>query len=76
MTNNFDYMNDCTHNCHTCGANCGTEKKKDSFFDTLDKIADAYGEIGEDEMLRILNETVEQWEKEMAEDEAKEAIAD
>ncbi len=70
MEKNFDFMTDCTHNCHTCGSNCNTEKTKDSFFDTLDKIADAYGDIGEDEMLRLLNETVAEWEKEMAEEEA------
>lgn len=72
MEKEFDIMNDCTHNCSTCGGSCGTEKTKDSFFDKLDKIADVYEEVGEDEMMRILTETVAAWEAEIAADEAAE----
>ena len=76
MDKDFDYMNDCTHNCHTCGGSCSTEKTKDSFFDKLDKIADVYEEVGEDEMMRILTETVAAWEEEIAADEAAEKAAE
>lgn len=77
MEKEFDIMTDCTHNCHTCGGSCSTEKTKDSFFDKLDKIADVYDEVGEEEMMRILTETVAAWEAEIAADEAaeKESVA-
>ncbi len=55
---------ECTHNCHTCGSACNTEKKGDSFFDKLEMVSDAYSQLDEDEVLKILNEAVAEWEKE------------
>lgn len=62
-------MNQCTHNCHTCGSACGsTDKKQESFFDKLENISEAYNQLDEEEVLKILGDTVSQWEKELDED--------
>lgn len=57
----------CTHDCGTCAASCNVEKKGPSFFDRLEMISDAYNSLDEDEVLRILNETIAEWEREDAE---------
>ncbi len=62
------FTQECTHNCHTCGSACGNgEKTEPSFFDKLEAVSEAYDQLDEEEVLRILNETVAQWEKELDE---------
>lgn len=54
----------CTGNCHTCGSSCEDEKRGPSFFDRLENISECFSEIGEDNIIQMLNEAVESWEKE------------
>lgn len=63
MSDNLTNM-ECTHNCSTCGSACGTEKKGKSFFDKLEMVSDAYSQLDEEEVLKILNDTIAEWEKE------------
>ena len=58
--------NECTHNCHTCGSSCSTDANQESFFDKIESISN---QLDEDEVLRILGDTVSQWEKELKDDE-------
>ena len=58
--------NECTHNCHICGSACSTDAKQEGFFDKIESISN---QLDEDEVLKILGDTVSQWEKEMQEDE-------
>ena len=60
----------CTHDCASCAAACDVEKRGPSFFDRLEMISDAYNSLDEEEVLRILNETIAQWEKEEEEEAA------
>ena len=60
-------MSGCTGNCHTCGSSCDTEKKGPSFFDKLETISEHFSEVGEDNIINMLNEAVAEWEKEDAE---------
>ena len=64
---NENFMNpeeQCTHDCSTCGSACATEKRGPSFFDRMDMISSALEEVGEDNIIAILNETLEEWEAE------------
>ena len=64
---NENYMNpeeQCTHDCSTCGSACTTEKRGPSFFDRMDTISSALEEVGEENIIAILNETLEEWESE------------
>ncbi len=63
MSDNLTNM-ECTHNCSTCGSACSTEKKGKSFFDKLEMVSDAYNQLDEEEVLKILNDTIAEWEKE------------
>lgn len=56
----------CTGNCHTCGSgsSCDTGERKPSFFDTLENLSEHFSNIGEDNLIQILNDTVAEWEKE------------
>ena len=56
----------CTHDCGTCAAACGTEngeKKGKSFFDTLESISESFDDVGEDELINMLNNIVSELEK-------------
>ena len=66
-------MNGCTGNCHTCASACDTEKKGPSFFDKLETFSEYFSEVGEENLIKILNDTVAEWEKE--ENEENEAKA-
>ncbi len=61
-------LENCTHDCRTCGSSCATSEgpRKPSFFDQMEKISEAMDEVGEDEILKILNEAVSEWEAEDA----------
>ena len=50
--------NECTHNCHTCGSACSTDAKQEGFFDKIESISN---QLDEDEVLKILGDTVSQW---------------
>ena len=69
--NGMTFEEYCTHNCNTCSAACDTRKHGPSFFDRLEMVSDAYSQLDEDEVIRILNETVAEWEKEMDESDRK-----
>ncbi|BAK47500.1 MAG: hypothetical protein ACOX8G_03505 [Eubacterium sp.] len=65
---NPDYApENCTHNCGTCGSGCGSEQNGPSFFDKMESISETLDEVGEENILRILNETIEEWQAEDAE---------
>jgi hypothetical protein len=67
-------MDGCTHNCHTCSAGCDTDgEKKVNFFEKMEEISTKLNDIGEENILNILNEAIEQWEAEDAEEEAAKA---
>ena len=55
---------DCTGNCHTCHSSCAPDDKprKPSFFDRMEHISGVLDDVGDDEILRILHETVDEWE--------------
>ena len=55
---------DCTHDCNTCGSACSTEKRGPSFFDRMESISSTLDAVGEDEIIRMLNEAVDEWEAE------------
>lgn len=58
-------MGGCTGNCHTCGGSaCDDAERKPSFFDTLENLSEHFSNIGEDNLIQILNDTVAEWEKE------------
>ena len=54
----------CTGNCHSCSTSCEGEEKKPSFFDKLETLSEHFSEVGEDQLIQILNDTVAEWEKE------------
>lgn len=57
-------MGGCTGSCHTCGSTCESGERKPSFFDTLENISEHFSEIGEDNIIQMLNDAVAEWEKE------------
>ena len=64
MTNPMD---ECTHNCHTCSAGCGdadTVERKPSFFDRLEAASEHFEKMGDENVIRMLNEAVAALEKE------------
>lgn len=62
-------LSGCTGNCHTCGSSCGEDgERKPSFFDKLEGISEHFEEIGEDNLIQMLNDLVSELE---AEDEAE-----
>lgn len=61
-------MGGCTGSCHTCGSNAGCDgEKKESFFDKMERVSEAFDDVGEDEVIRMLDEITEALEKENAE---------
>lgn len=65
---NEKFTNECTHNCHTCGSACNSETGKEGFFDKIEKISN---QLDEDEVLKVLNDTVSEWSKELDEDDSE-----
>ncbi len=56
----------CTGNCHSCGSSCDTQagERKPSFFDKLESISEHFENVGEDNVLQMLNDIVAELEKE------------
>ncbi len=60
----------CTHNCSTCAAACAVDENgepRKSIFQRMEQVADAMSEIGEENILKILNEQIAEWEAEEGE---------
>ena len=52
----------CTHNCSSCApGSCDTDKKGINFFGTLGSISDKTTELGDDEVMKLLQEAVSEW---------------
>ncbi len=52
-------INECTHNCHTCGSACEPDgQRKPSFFDRMEAASDAVSAMGEDNFIKMLEEAV------------------
>lgn len=62
-------MSGCTGNCQTCGSACDSGERGPSFFDKLETFSEYFSEVGEENLIKILNDTVAEWEKEDAENE-------
>lgn len=77
MSDQFNSVpEDCTHDCNSCSAACGSaEKRGPSFFDKMNSISETLEAVGEDNIIRMLNEAVSEWEAEEAA-EAAEASAE
>ena len=56
----------CTHDCSTCGSACDSPERGPSFFDRLDKFSEIMDDVGEENILKYLNEAIEEWEAEEA----------
>ena len=56
-------MGGCTGSCHSCGSSCDTQTGE-SFFDKLESISEHFENIGEDNVLQMLNDIVAELEKE------------
>lgn len=59
-------MGGCTGSCHSCASSCDTQtgERKTSFFDKLESISEHFENIGEDNVLQMLNDIVAELEKE------------
>lgn len=57
----------CSGSCHSCASSCGPEngERKPSFFDRLESISEHFDEVGEDNVLQMLNDIVAELEKEV-----------
>ena len=59
----------CTHNCSTCapdacGPDCSTSKKPGlSFFGTLGAISDHTDNLNDEELMKMLQDAVDEWEE-------------
>lgn len=60
---------DCVQDCNACGVSCDSRKRGKSFFDKMEHISEVLEDVGEDNIIRMLNEAVDQWEAEDAEEE-------
>lgn len=61
-------MNGCTGNCRTCASACGDEERGPGFFEKLEAFSEYFSEVGEENLIKILNDTVTEWEKEEQEE--------
>ena len=62
MTDNSNASSGCTHNCSSCApGSCDSEKKGINFFGTLGSISDKTTEMGDEEIMKLLKDTVEKW---------------
>ncbi len=60
-------MEDCTHDCSTCPSSCEIDPDAGpSFFERLESISEHFDEVGEENILDMLNEAVSQLEEEDA----------
>ncbi|MCR5666563.1 MAG: hypothetical protein K6G01_07005 [Eubacterium sp.] len=67
-------MDDCTHNCSTCSAGCSDTpdgERKPSIFQRMENIAERADEIGEDNILNMLQDFVTAIEEEEAKEDAQ-----
>ena len=47
----------CTHNCHTCGAACGSDKKpKPGFSDHLEAFNEQFDDYTDEELLKMIQD--------------------
>lgn len=59
----------CTGNCHSCGESCAPDgERKPGFFEKMEEVSMKMNEIGEENILNILNEAIAEWEKEEEEE--------
>ncbi len=66
-------MEDCTHDCSTCASACEIDPDAGpSFFDRLEEASEKFDEIGEENIINMLNEITAELEKEEAAEEAAE----
>ena len=62
MAENNTPAGGCTHNCSSCApGTCDTEKKGINFFGTLGSINDKTNEMGDEELMKLLEDTVAGW---------------
>ncbi len=60
--NTTDAAGGCTHNCSSCApGTCDTENKGINFFGTLGNISEKTNELGDDEIMKMLSDAVEEW---------------
>ena len=53
----------CTHNCSSCApGTCDTDNKSINFFGTLGNISDKIDEVGDDEIMKMLEDAVAEWD--------------
>ena len=66
-------MDNCTHNCHTCGSACSSPEgeRKPSFFDRLESASEHFEKMGEDNFIQMLNDAVAELEKDDEEENAQ-----
>ena len=59
-------MSGCTGSCHSCGSSCDTQtgERKTSFFDKLESISEHFDNVGEENVLQMLNDIVAELENE------------
>ena len=59
-------MSGCIGSCHSCGSSCDTQtgERKTSFFDKLESISEHFDNVGEENVLQMLNDIVAELEKE------------
>ncbi|SDB07064.1 hypothetical protein [Eubacterium oxidoreducens] len=65
-------MDECTHNCSTCSAACNDTpdgERKPSIFQRMEAVADRADEIGEDNIINMLQDFVTAIEEEEAKEE-------
>ncbi len=63
----LNQMDACTHNCSTCGGGCSDipeGERKPSIFERMEHIAERAEEIGEDNIIEMLNNFVDSIEQE------------
>lgn len=62
MTAKAPASSGCTHNCSSCApGSCDTDKKGINFFGTLGSINDKTSELGEEEIMKLLEDAVAEW---------------
>lgn len=54
----------CGGGCGSCGSGCNSEQRGPSFFDRMESVSEKFDEIGEENILNMLNEAVAEWEEE------------
>ncbi len=67
-------MENCTQDCSTCISKCNIDlgEAGPSFFDRLESISESFDEVGEENIINMLNEAVAALEAEEAAEEAAE----